>query len=233
MKRSVLISGALLLLIILGVLLFILLRYQNGLKRPAVVQSTVTSKGKVSVPSPRDMVEEVGKIVLLPDKETPQVALVSDVNQLKGQAFFADAINGDWVLVYNNAKLAILYRPSLKKIVRAVPVTMGDNQSALPTPSGGPKITFVLRNGTTVVGFTKTYQSALLKKLPNAQVTARDNATSSAYEKTLLVDIKGNAPLAKQVAQTLGISMGQLPEGEEIPASPSADFLIILGSDIK
>lgn len=64
-----------------------------------------------------ETVEKVGKLMVLPDDETPTLAAVSDVEQLREQPFFAKAVNGDKVLIYTKNRLAILYRPSTNKIV--------------------------------------------------------------------------------------------------------------------
>src|SRR4051812_14629670 len=60
------------------------------------------------------LVTEVGKLIELPSSETPTVATVSDINKLKGQPFFAHAKNGDKVIIFADAKKAILYRPCEK-----------------------------------------------------------------------------------------------------------------------
>lgn len=64
------------------------------------------------------LVSKVGKLVNLPSGETPTVATVNDATKLKTQPFFADAKNGDKVLIYNNSSKAILYRPSTDKIIQ-------------------------------------------------------------------------------------------------------------------
>ncbi len=74
------------------------------------------------------VVAQVGRLVILPTDEQPTLATVSDVSKLQGQPFFAGAANGDKVLVYNKAKKAILYRPSLNKIVEMAPLN-SNNQS--------------------------------------------------------------------------------------------------------
>ena len=91
-----------------------------------------TAREKIANPSPaavtkqtNDLVEEVGKIIILPEGETPTIATVQKVEELEGQAFFADANNGDKVIVYNAQKKAILYRPSTKQIVNVAPVSVG------------------------------------------------------------------------------------------------------------
>lgn len=75
------------------------------------------------------LIEDVGKLVQLPQGETPTIATVSDVTKLKNQAFFAKAQNGDKVLIYTQAKRAILYRPSTNKVIEIAPVNIGDNNS--------------------------------------------------------------------------------------------------------
>lgn len=75
-----------------------------------------------------EVVKQVGKLVVLPSGEQPTLATVSDAAKLQGQPFFANAANGDKVLVYNKAKKAILYRPSLNKIIEMAPLN-STNQS--------------------------------------------------------------------------------------------------------
>jgi len=72
----------------------------------------------------RKTVEVVGKLMELP-AEMPTVATVSDVTKLPpDQPFFSLAKNGDKVLFYNDAKKAILYRPSIDKIINVAPITV-------------------------------------------------------------------------------------------------------------
>ncbi|HSE56759.1 MAG TPA: hypothetical protein VLB02_01595 [Candidatus Paceibacterota bacterium] len=84
----------------------------------------------------KDLAAEVGRIILLPADELPTVATVSDPEALKSQAFFADAKKGDKVLIYTNAKKAVLYDPVAKKIINVAPLNIGESQktSAVPKP---------------------------------------------------------------------------------------------------
>ncbi len=66
--------------------------------------------------------EEVGLLMELPEDEEPTVATVLDKDSLADQPFFAKAENGDKVIAYINARKAILYRPSTKKIIEVAPI---------------------------------------------------------------------------------------------------------------
>ena len=64
-------------------------------------------------------------MIVLPEDEIPTVATVSDPEKLKEQPFFSDAKKGDKVLIYANAKKAILYDPMANKIVTVAPINIG------------------------------------------------------------------------------------------------------------
>lgn len=72
-----------------------------------------------------DTLARVGRLILLPEGETPTLATVTDTEKLKGQAFFVNAKAGDKVIIYTNAKKAILYRPSENKIIEVAPLNIG------------------------------------------------------------------------------------------------------------
>lgn len=85
----------------------------------------------------KELVETVGKLIDLPS-ETPTIATVTDSNKLKNQQFFEKAQNGDKVLIYTQAKKAILYSPSKNKIINVGPINIGQAPTVKPTaePSG-------------------------------------------------------------------------------------------------
>jgi hypothetical protein len=62
-------------------------------------------------------IQKVSQLIELPN-EQPSIATVVDASKLKGQEFFANAENGDKVLIYAKAKVSILYRPSSNKIIK-------------------------------------------------------------------------------------------------------------------
>lgn len=58
----------------------------------------------------------------VPKDEIPEVQTVLDIDQLKDQEFFKDAANGDKILVFKDAKIAIIYRPGENKIIKSGPL---------------------------------------------------------------------------------------------------------------
>lgn len=71
------------------------------------------------------VVADVGRLIVLPEGETPTLATVTDPEKLKEQPFFANAKVGDKVLIYPNAKKVILYDPQQHKIVEVAPLNLG------------------------------------------------------------------------------------------------------------
>lgn len=181
------------------------------------------------------VVEKVAKMVELP-QEQPTIATVSDIEKLKGQQFFARAQNGDKVLIYQNAKKAILYRPSSGKIVEFGPINLGSEDlpagkagegSASASPDVAPTpVRVVLYNGTGVSGLAASTEDTLNDEEYTVILTA--NASKRDYDKTLIVDLKGGfGTQAQKLASELNGEVIKLPEGEKKP--DNADLLVILG----
>ncbi len=195
-------------------------------------QARLTNPNLFAAEEAKKYIDQVGKLMILPKGETPTLATVNDKDKLKSQPFFANAENGDKVLIYTNAKKAILFRPSLNKIIDVAPINVAPTASGSATQNGTPAtatVKFVIRNGTKIVGLTKTYETELKSKVANAEVVDRDNAKNTDFAKSLLVDVKGtNSTGASQLATQLGLTLSPLPAGE---STPSGDFLIILGAD--
>ena len=74
------------------------------------------------------LLAQVGELLVLPEGEAPTIATVSDIELLREQPFFANAKNGDRVLIYTSARKAILYDPVANKIVEIAPINLGENQ---------------------------------------------------------------------------------------------------------
>ncbi len=79
-------------------------------------------------------IKKVGRLMVLPEGEQPTLATVSDPEKLRDQQFFANAQKGDKVLVYTNARKAILYSVSLNKIIEVGPINTSAGDGATPAP---------------------------------------------------------------------------------------------------
>ncbi len=87
----------------------------------------------------KDLIARVGKLIVLPEGEEPTIATVTDTELLKSQPFFTNAKKGDKVLIYTNARKAILYSPENNKIVEVAPINIGAPQASSQASSTGPK----------------------------------------------------------------------------------------------
>ena len=77
-----------------------------------------------------DLVDKVSRLVLLPEKEIPTVATVSDLEKLKDQTFFAKAQKGDKVLIYAEAKKAYLYSVTKDRVIDIAPLNLGNKEES-------------------------------------------------------------------------------------------------------
>ena len=112
--------------------------YRNSKNQPSQQTLSLTQQKEEEN---KELIELVGKLILLPTNEQPTIATVSDKSQLSTQPFFNNAVDGDKVLVYANAKKAILYRPSTNKIIEVAPVNI-TSPSVSPSPTATPSATF-------------------------------------------------------------------------------------------
>ncbi|MFO0882159.1 MAG: hypothetical protein U0491_01800 [Candidatus Saccharimonadales bacterium] len=67
------------------------------------------------------IINQVGALYLLPSNEEPALATVTDSSKLSS-AFAGKVENGDRILIYEKNGKAIVYRPSINKIVAVEPV---------------------------------------------------------------------------------------------------------------
>lgn len=65
----------------------------------------------------------VSKHVVLPSNEAPALLTVTDASKLTTD-FLKQASNGDKVLIYQENKKAIIYRPSIDRIIDIGPVVI-------------------------------------------------------------------------------------------------------------
>lgn len=74
----------------------------------------------------KKLIEDLSKLIELPSGEAAVIATVSDQTKLTDREFFAQAENGDKVLIFSKSKKAILYRPSTGKIIEVASGNVGN-----------------------------------------------------------------------------------------------------------
>lgn len=199
------------LLLVLSVILnVVIFRKYNNLKK-----NPVTSEQQQKEELDR-VVGKVGQLYKLPTDEKPDpFATVKDKELLKNQAFFKDAENGDYVLFYKNAKVAILYRESENRIINVGP---------LADDTSGQKASVH------IFGSTDQAKAVKEKLKANSGLTYdTESAPAGTYAKVVVVDVSGtNKALASTIASSLGGDVATtLPTGETKPAN--AQIVIFAG----
>ena len=228
-------------------------QYQKALKSNPTVKTLDEQK------SNKELIDKVGKLMILPTGETPTVATVSDLAKLKNNPFFAQAKQGDKVLIYLKAKKAILYDPLINKIIDVGPIYIPSTSAKItpvPTvttpavsprlsPTSPPVITlspasptptpiltplsFVIYNGTLTAGLTQKFAPQIIALVPDALILQKSDAKGN-YDESLLIKIKNlEDPRIASLASSLKLKVTSLPSGEIMPAK--GDILIILGKD--
>lgn len=185
--------------------------YQKLLKNPQAANDQEAAQLQATV----------GKLMVLPN-ETPSTATVLDKEKVKDQPFFANAENGDKVLIYTNAKKAVLYRPSTGKIIEVMPISLDPNASGT-----GASTKVALLNGTNTDGLTTTAETTIMNKVTGLAITTKEKAAKNTYTADLVVDVSGTkSDQAKAIADALGGTVGSLPAGETAPTG--VDIVVIV-----
>lgn len=213
----------LIILIVLGALAaagYFYMKYQSTQNMVAGAQSTEELD---------QIVKKVAKLIEVPEDEQATLATVSDVTKLNGQPFFKNAQNGDKVLIYEQSKKAILYRPETNKIIEVGPVNIDQPKEASQSQVQNLKVRVALYNGTTTTGLTRRAEGQLLALSSlQVEVVAKENAKSTEYAESVVIDLTGkNSQAAQQLANGVKGKVGTLPNGEVKPEN--TDILVILG----
>lgn len=187
--------------------------------------------GKKNENEVEEIMTKISEILIVPE-EIPSVATVTDKELLADQAFFNKAEDGDKLLIFANANLAILYRPSIEKIVEISQISAVNNPQIISAPTeektGEIKIKIALYNGNGQAGIASRLEADIINKIEDFEVVEKRDAVNN-YDKSQIVNISGNyGEVAMSLAQQLGGEVVQMPEGEN---KPDADLLIIVGKN--
>lgn len=234
----------------LGAAGFFYLQYKKAIeKKEVLVQDEVSAvTGKIRV------------FMELPENEVPMLATITDLKKLKGQVFFEKAQSGDKVLVYEEAKKAILYRPSSNRVIEVTSLISDATRKPMESVAGttdnkGEKKNVEEENKKDLdnnqeentsseenrqrelVIYNGTNTEGLARKiadklgeLENTEILKTGNAKGN-YASNLIIDLTGNnAALVKKISAIIGGQESELPIEEK---KPEGDILIIGGEDME
>lgn len=225
------ISLTIIVIFLTGLNYFLNYQKNQNLQKNPVLASEVEQEAIVS---------KISKLIELPTTEQPTIATISDITKLKGQPFFQNAKNGDIVLIYSKTNEAILYDPTVNKILLIAPINNSQQAVAGASTSAGSGqsvsvsqesslVNVALYNGTTIDGLTRKVQAQLTQEMPSVTVVQNANASKQNYTQTLVIDLTGKQSAAAQhLATLLQGTVGPMPSDETVPVN--ADILVILGT---
>lgn len=172
----------------------------------------------------KELVAEISKSLTLPEDEEPTVATVTDPEKLTDQFFFKDVEKGDRLLIYQNARKVILYRPSEKRVVEVGVVSVKQGENAQISTS----YKLVILNSTKDANIVSSLEYKLSEIDKNVSVTEK-NSSVLTYNESFLVDVKGDKKdLASKLASGFAVKEGTMPDAER---EYDADFILVIGAD--
>ncbi len=186
----------------------------------------------------QEFLDKLQSIALVPLDEAPTLATIVDISKLREEAFFKKAEVDDKLFVYQQAQLAILYRPSVEKIVNMA--SLFDQSAGKAKTSVSPQV-----KGTSTqasAGAQLQYKLAIyfatdsatlrakvgkaLNTIPSVEVVKEALTRGTEYKGAIIVDLKGGqSTIVTEIAKKLGGKTGSLPEEED---KPDADILAIV-----
>lgn len=206
-KKSLVLKGlyALIIVALIGFGAYYFIQYNK-------VNDKYTELAKTEDQRKKEIVNKVAKLYNIPKFETeqPTVIVVKDINKLEDspatKKFFTDAKNDDIVLAYQKADLSIIFRPSDNKIIRT------DSYANFLAASTPIRMAIIAPETS-----QQTLSDSIIQKVSNAQIVSKAVPTV-AVPAPVVVDVSGKEPDAtKRLADLLGYTVGQLPEGQAKP----------------
>lgn len=224
--------------IVLIVLLFLALAGGGGylyyLKDKEVQE--LRASGGYTLGEYTDIITQVKKLIIIPDDETPQVAVIDDPAKLQATdaKFYANAQKGQYLIILPKSQKAIIYDKATNKIINFSLYSI--KYDLIPDgqiPEAEKPLSIEIRYVDSVSMDTVNTVSENLKKastfykvLPAVKATNTDYTGLNVY----LLNQKNKPNLSQNILAHTGTSqiVTALPAGE---AESTADVVIILGKN--
>ena len=105
----------------------------TAVKQQASALATPAGQQEIAKKEVQALLDKIGKLIVLPAGEEPTVATITDADALKKeQQFYQDASNGDKVVIYVQAKKAIIYNEAKNILVNVGPIFVNEPASTTP-----------------------------------------------------------------------------------------------------
>lgn len=185
----------------------------------AVIGEQQSTEDQVSIEAKKEIekiIQQVGKLILLPVEQEPVIATIQNAEALVNQqAFYHDTKDGDKLLVYSQK--AIIYRESENKLINVGPVYFDNEPLSLD-----------IRNGSRVAGLAFQTEEYLAEN-EIYEIISTTIPVKGYYEGNIVVN------LGKKDVSVLAMGLNaeiitEFPAGE---AESEADVIIILGEQIE
>ncbi len=112
--------------ILIGACAWLFINYNNAQKQVDYLSGLTVED--VNKKATDELLEKVGKLILLPEDEQMTISTIQDIERLvEAEPFFEKAQNGDKVIIYNDR--AIIYNPTKNILVNVGPVYAQENNS--------------------------------------------------------------------------------------------------------
>lgn len=178
----------------------------------------------------------ISTFMQLPVGEEPTIATVLDAEQLRSQPFFVHSKNGDKVLIYIEAKKAILFRPENNRVIEVAPIFFDetgeilavpeiDNESVVDARAAVTRVVYY--NGSGVQGRAAEFEQLVQNTFDTIETVFVTSAFQT-YQGIQVVDLSGqHMSQAIELAEFFGGTVVDFPIDE---SRPDADILIIIGT---
>ncbi len=194
------------------------------------------------------LVQKVARHVSIPEGEEPTVATVEDADEMRqnNPAFYAEAQNGDQLLVWSN--VVVLYSESRDLVLNVLPLDIGSVETIQPEnvevseevdeeamaaellQKEQELAKIEVRNGTRTPLLARNVSDAL--ELEGFATLRPRDARQKGYEKTLIVKLTDEElpETLRFLKEYLNAEVVELPEVE---TSVEGDVLIIIGANYE
>ncbi len=169
------------------------------------------------------VISKVAKLYNVPKDEEPTIYYLSNKDalqdDLKKQEFFQKAMTGDYALIYEKAKIAILFRPSNNQLVDVKPLNVQGTSKSLSIAIIGAQT-------------NRDEAEKTLKDAFKTEVTIKSKSDAkNGYTGYTVIDLTGKyTEQAKKIAESLKGQVGTLPPGEDKP--DGIDILVVAGAPL-